>query len=904
MDLIDDIEDIANIHRLQPTQRIMDSSSESQSDMEDFSDVEQPQMANKVDELRKKLSAIQKRFEGDEEPSQPSEPVTSKLPQLNIDLSEIQALQSTQNGDTQVIQQTPTITQTVLPTMAETQELDSDQDVDDRKKAIILQRLKDRQLAKELEKEQLQADISNVTLTDEEADEVEISNKAQTKDLKEIQKFMDLQKKEQIFQRPKTKKNFKFSTSKFLDDFDDEVPPPVESAEEEKIESSPHTSPIQNPIELYKSNLQSVIELEDDMLPDLSKDQLLSIRKKYVKPIKPTKNTTKQLFLKLFSLNVEQLNNTIVKDIKHIEEEENEEIMGSLLEREIERVQRIRKNEKMKMKAEAKGQADEDSEEVPDSEVPDSDIDSDIPNSGDESDEQEELDEDDFKTRRKARIIDSEDEAASENEAEYSGSVTEINEDKDMEDSFNKSLLFSNLEPFNPSQNKSIKSATQDTQPARAESITFDTQLIDNVENDIDDTVIDGDTQIIGTQPSATQTNTQIVNDTQKITQTINDTQKITQTFNDTQQITQTTNDTQKITQDDEITPELVSQAKMAIASNLTQIEEEDEDDEEDIQQQIKLYEEKIRRKELKLLQKRKEMEKKGYKSIIEGEAEESEDEWAGLGGEDFEGEDVANSEDEKMIDNNFKLDLNDEEIRQKFMDQYKIKDKKELEKLLDDIKNHKLIKKASGLTIELSDEEDELLVAYRRQKLAEQRKKLAENAKMMKKLKSEKSKAFFQSLDEEKLISIDEEEVQEEDNTIKEEFIRSKLSFLNNSIDDYDMEQNKENNKYDSDSDDNYQSLKMKSFTNLKRKYDDVEIETDEDEVHSDDDLLPSRKPSVVKSFRSSTTSSFSGVTISKQYKVASGSKASITYISKKKKTKINIKGSKLMNANKNEFS
>lgn len=903
MDLIDGIEDIANIHRLQPTQRIMDSGSESQSDLEDFSDIEQPQMANKVDELRKKLSAIQKRFEGDEEPSQPTQPTTSVLPQLNIDLSEIQTLQSTQTADTQVIQQTQTISQTVTQRIEETQDLDSDIDLDERKKAIVLQRLKDRQLAKELEKEQLQADISNVTLTDEEADELEVNHKTQGKDLKEIQKFMDLQKKQQIFDRPKTKKTFKFSTSKFLDDFDDDVPPPpVDSAEEEKIESSPHTSPIQNPIELYKSNLQSDIELEDDLMPDLTKDQLLTIRKKYVKPMKPTKNSTKQLFLKLFSLNVNQLNNTIIKDDKHIEEEENEEIMGSLLEREIERVQRIRKNEKLKMKAKQallKGQDESDFEEseVPDSDigesdVPDSDVaDSDVPGSDAEEDAEEDEDEEEFKSRRKARIIDSEDE-----EAEFSGSFTEITEDKEIEDSFNKSLLFSNLEPFNPSQNKSIKS-TQVISQELDTQITF-TQVEDDTVIDDTQRIDTGDTQKIDTQVSATQKidtqvlslgDTQVLGDTQKIATQVSDTQKIDSKI------------------DDDITPELVSQAKKSIASNLPQITEEEEDDEEDIQQQIKLYEDKIRRKELKLVQRRKEMEKKGYKSIIEGEAEESEDEWAGLGGDDFEGEDVANSEDEKMIDNNFKIDLNDEEIRQKFMDQYKIKDKKELEKLLDDIKNHKLIKKASGLTIELSDEEDELLVAYRRQKLAEQRKKLAENAKMMKKLKSEKSKAFFQSLDEEKSISIDEEEVQEpEDNTIKEEFIRSKLSFLNNSINDYDIEQNKENNRYDSDSDDNYQSLKMKSFTNLKRKYDDVEIETDEDEEKpvSDDELLPSRKPSVIKSFRSSTTSSFSGVTISKQYKVASGSKASITYISKKKKTKINIKGGKLMNANKNEFS
>lgn len=73
-------------------------------------------------------------------------------------------------------------------------------------------------------------------------------------------------------------------------------------------------------------------------------------------------------------------------------------------------------------------------------------------------------------------------------------------------------------------------------------------------------------------------------------------------------------------------------------------------------------------------------MERRGLKNIIEGEAEESEDEWKGLGGVDGEVSDVANSEDERMIDNNFNIDLKNEEIRKKFMEDYQIKDQKELE--------------------------------------------------------------------------------------------------------------------------------------------------------------------------------------------------------------------------------
>ena len=139
-------------------------------------------------------------------------------------------------------------------------------------------------------------------------------------------------------------------------------------------------------------------------------------------------------------------------------------------------------------------------------------------------------------------------------------------------------------------------------------------------------------------------------------------------------------------------------------------------------------------------------MERRGLKNIIEGEAEESEDEWKGLGGVDGEVSDVANSEDERMIDNNFNIDLKNEEIRKKFMEDYQIKDQKELEKLLDDIKNHRLIKRAgvaNGLDIEISDEEDSLLEAYRRQKLMEQQQRLLKNKKLLEIYKM-KSQSFL----------------------------------------------------------------------------------------------------------------------------------------------------------------
>lgn len=98
------------------------------------------------------------------------------------------------------------------------------------------------------------------------------------------------------------------------------------------------------------------------------------------------------------------------------------------------------------------------------------------------------------------------------------------------------------------------------------------------------------------------------------------------------------------------------------------------------------------------------------------------------------------------MIDNDFNIDLKNDDLRRKFMEEYQIKDQKELEKLLDDIKNHRLTKRVNGngFDIELSDEEDELLTAYRKQKLKEQRARLTENKKLNALAKNEKSKAFL----------------------------------------------------------------------------------------------------------------------------------------------------------------
>lgn len=80
-------------------------------------------------------------------------------------------------------------------------------------------------------------------------------------------------------------------------------------------------------------------------------------------------------------------------------------------------------------------------------------------------------------------------------------------------------------------------------------------------------------------------------------------------------------------------------------------------------------------------------------------------------------------------------------------MEEYQIKDQKELEKLLDDIKNHRLIKRAgvnsNGLDIEISDEEDQLLEAYRKQKFMEQQQRLLQNKNCLNYIRMKNLKRF-----------------------------------------------------------------------------------------------------------------------------------------------------------------
>lgn len=692
----------------------------------------------------------------------------------------------------------------------------------------------------------------------------------------------------------------------------------------------------------------------------------------------------------------------------------NEEMKGdSLFQREIERVREIRRKEKRLEKAkkallsknDSEGEGEgEDNEDVPDSDfddIPDSEFDDEEAESseGSGAEDNESGEEDQIPARRNKKLVisddDEEGEAGSEEREKpasddsymFGGHSSNKNSQENTDLIINHGLSDS---PKIGIMNNEV--STQKVSNDFGESMYTNTQesgsrvLFSNLEprakplDDMDEEELefdDSNRSLLPIElPSFSET-IQTQHDTLQHTQA--DSVLPTQMDDSTQRINLSMKEsTQLDDEEDEDIAGIIKRGRAIIKQNalgsiveekeeaMTKLDESEVEEEtpEQIKVRIKMYENKIRRKELKERKRRKEFEKKGLKNILEGEAQESEDEWKGIGGLDYDLSDQADSEDEKMIDNDFNIDLNDEEIRKKFMEQYQIKDRKELEKLIDDIKNHKLSKRIANknsLDIELSDEEDELLLAWKRQIVKEQKSRLAQNKKLRKIAKNEKAKAFLDLVQDDYKPTIvlddeasdsdenesksqspfvdsnnatdkDEDENEEEDKIkiptrkrptlkLKESFVKKSLSFLDRDNDDNNYHKNQMMSRLQHDfesSDDEVEdisSLKKKCLSNLqsrsvsvietdgdqnKRSFAESQV-TDFDELDDEDDdelLRILKKPSCIQSFKllngeQSITSSFSGVTVSKQYKVASGSKASITYMSKNPQVK-SIKSAK----------
>lgn len=845
--------------------------------------------------------------------------------------------------------------------------------------------------------EQLEADVSRTTLTDDENDLAEDAFRSvPNHQLEETEQFLSIQKRERNIE-PQFNRKLIHSKQKLLSAFDDDIldsdvgavaslTPPAKS--------SPLTSPVQkdeasdaedeelnvldligqpvahqakiikkkSPIEVYASKLKEeteeskVINLDSDsdsdsqhQIPSLSKQDKLSIKQRFSRKklgkkshialalpthlrslllaLKESRTGPKraQLLSKLKRANIDQIQalrgENGETDIFE-ELQKDEEVMGSLLEREMERARNIRKKEKMREK-QKKAHLDR-LEAIPESdgEIPDSDLgDSGANDSDDKSDGSGIV-----VDKRKRVVLLSEDEDSTSDKEATDQPKLDFSAIR-VDDSY----MFGAMgDDENPGEQDTITTSSQRppvsyTSPKRtrrhsvAEQELFKnlrdtTQKIMPIQNQESQNQED---QAFGQVPSF-------------------------QDLSETQADPVPTQGIATQVDDEEVTPATLNIARELIKKNGPQQETEeaeaeneaeeaeDEAESEDIKEQIKIYERKLRLKELQSRKKRHIMQQRGLNKIIEGEAEESEDEWHGLGGMDGELSDVANSEDEKMIDNSFNFDLNDAEVKRKFMEQYQIKDQKELEKLLDDIKNHRLTKRVrpNGLDIELSDEEDEILAAYRKQKLNEQRQRALQNRQALHLSKTERAKAFFESMEEDsqRVIRIDdddddeqisnddqddEEEIEAEASKrrrvirIEESFVQKQLSFLSSSgTDQYFEQQRISRLQHGFGSDEEHEDLNelKRSISEMHRGRAELVAEEPAKQAASDtddDDIMPAfKRPSLVQSFRSNPNSgsegSFSGVTISKQYKAATGGKGSISSMSRSRRVK-SVKEQKL---------
>ncbi|KAG7837355.1 hypothetical protein KL943_001394 [Ogataea angusta] len=291
------------------------------------------------------------------------------------------------------------------------------------------------------------------------------------------------------------------------------------------------------------------------------------------------------------------------------------------------------------------------------------------------------------------------------------------------------------------------------------------------------------------------------------------------------------------------------------------------QDDESDtvreaVREAKRLAEQKRRKRE-------RELRSKGLNQIMENEAEESEDEWQGMGGRDGEISDEENSEDEKML-NDATIDVNSDAIRQALLKNEVAADDEMVKKIYRDIKTGAFRKRRArdgAYELELSDDEDQqILEYYNRRRLEQQRQQMMQSKDVKELAKDSNRKAFFDTImeTEESHYQFEEEpeEPAEEDNAdeddeeeenlvmpkrrkITREQVRSMISFLE--------DEDKPQDAIYID-DDGYEEIKQmrESSVVLAERTETRRVEVrDEDE---DEDFGILARKSITSSFRTSS--------------------------------------------------
>lgn len=247
------------------------------------------------------------------------------------------------------------------------------------------------------------------------------------------------------------------------------------------------------------------------------------------------------------------------------------------------------------------------------------------------------------------------------------------------------------------------------------------------------------------------------------------------------------------------------------------QVSESESESEIDEEEKERLIVEANRRafqeERLRELQKRRkelEMKKSGLGDILEQEAEESEDEYAGYGGHDKDDLDAPDSEDERMIDDITKVKRSDDEALKRYVQNEAIKEDQEiLERIKKDIETGRLGRRRGDfLDVDDEDYADELeRLRFLRSRKERQRRLLEESSDLA---KNKKTRAFFELISEDPVtvnVVLDSVElIKAGDKTVlSEESVKRQISSVLES-------DNEESDNGDSESEDELTKLKLGS--------------------------------------------------------------------------------------------
>ncbi|KAK3719205.1 hypothetical protein LTR37_004424 [Vermiconidia calcicola] len=111
----------------------------------------------------------------------------------------------------------------------------------------------------------------------------------------------------------------------------------------------------------------------------------------------------------------------------------------------------------------------------------------------------------------------------------------------------------------------------------------------------------------------------------------------------------------------------------------------------------------------------------KEMRQMMDEQAEESEDEYAGLGGDDFVAPET--DQDREMIDSS-NVDVNERELAAHFAERQRVRDEEETSKLYKDLTTGVLRRKMGANTFDLDEDEDELVARRRQMRQLEEAKK------------------------------------------------------------------------------------------------------------------------------------------------------------------------------------